>query len=202
MAKPRIIIVEDEYVVAVDIQKALESLEYEVPAIVATGKGAIDKVEEIKPDLVLMDIVLKGQMNGIETAEQIKSRFDIPVIYLTAYTSEEIVEKAKVTEPFGYLVKPFNISNLRSTIEMALHKAKTEHQREEFILELQDKLAKAKTLEDTLTICSSCKKIRISKDQWDYIEKYFKEHSDIEFTHGICRECMKRLYPDYSEGNI
>lgn len=199
MKKPRIMVVEDEYVVAVDIQKALESLEYEVTAVVATGKGAIEKVEEIKPDLVLMDIVLKGEINGIETAGQIKSRFDIPVIYLTAFTSEEIVESAKTTEPFGYLVKPFNISNLRSAIEMALHKAKTERKREEFILELQDRLSKTKTLENTLTICSSCKKIRIRKDQWDHIEKYIREHSDIEFTHGICKECMKKLYPDFIE---
>ncbi|MBN2290226.1 MAG: response regulator [Candidatus Glassbacteria bacterium] len=197
MSKSRIIIVEDEYVVAVDIQKALESLGYDVPAIESTAESAIAKAEQIKPDLVLMDIVLKGEMDGIEAAEQIRSSFNIPVIYLTAYASEEILEDAKITEPFGYLVKPFNTNNLRSTIEMALHKAKIERRREEYVLELQDALARAKTLNGTLTICSACKKIRIQKNQWDHIEEYLREHSDVEFTHGICHECAKKLYPEF-----
>ncbi len=121
-----ILVVEDEYIVAKDIRNRLINLGYTVPAIVATGEEALRKTEEFKPDLVLMDIVLKGDKDGIETADEIKTRYNLPVIYLTAYTDDKTIQRAKLTEPFGYIIKPFEERELYSTIEMALYKQKME----------------------------------------------------------------------------
>jgi len=121
-----ILIVEDERLVAEDIKATLEDLGYEVVGITDRGKEAIEKVGEKEPDLVIMDIVLKGDMDGVEAADKIKSKFDIPVIYLTAYADDEKLKRAKITEPHGYIVKPFRERELHSTIEMALYKHKME----------------------------------------------------------------------------
>ena len=126
MAKVKILVVEDEAITANDIQNRLNDLGYDVPAIAASGEGAIKKVEEIEPDLVLMDIVLKGDMDGTEAAEQIRDRFDIPVVYLTVYMDEERLEKTKVIEPYGYIIKPIEDKELRPAIEMALQRHKLE----------------------------------------------------------------------------
>ena len=115
-------IVEDEWVVADQICRDLKDLGYTVCQTASTGDEAIRKAEAERPDLVLMDIVLKGKMDGIEAADRITSQFDIPVIYLTAHTNHEYIERAKQTKPFGYLVKPFMAKELHTNIEMALHK--------------------------------------------------------------------------------
>lgn len=121
-----ILVVEDEGIVAMDIQGMLELLGYTVLGIAPTGVEAIQKTAALRPDLVLMDIRLRGEMDGIEAAGQIHSRFHVPVIYLTAYADDEAVQRAKLTEPFGYILKPFEEKELHVTIEMALYKAKME----------------------------------------------------------------------------
>ncbi|HWR58604.1 MAG TPA: PAS domain S-box protein [Thermodesulfovibrionales bacterium] len=117
-----IMIVEDEEIVARDIENILKGLGYSVTAVVASGEEAVRKASETRPDLVLMDILLKGDMDGVETAEIIRSRFDIPIIYLTAYTDDATLQRAKITEPYGYIIKPFEERELRSTIEIALYR--------------------------------------------------------------------------------
>nr|WP_242035585.1 MULTISPECIES: ATP-binding protein [unclassified Leptolyngbya] len=119
-------IVEDERVVARDIEKRLKKLGYVVSESVASGEEAIAKVAELRPDLVLMDIRLKGHMDGIEAAEQIRTDFDTPVIYLTAYADDATLQRAKVTEPFGYIVKPFDERDLQVAIEVALRRRLSE----------------------------------------------------------------------------
>ena len=131
MGKAKILIVEDERLVARDIENSLKNLGFDVCASVPSGEGAIDKIEGQKPDLVLMDIMLKGEMNGTGAAEQIRSRFDIPVIYLTAYADEEVLERAKKTGPFGYIIKPFEEKDLNTAIEIALYKHKMEKELKE-----------------------------------------------------------------------
>ena len=128
MEKTKILVVEDEAIIARDLQKRLENLDYVVTAAVATGEDAIHRAETDSPGLVLMDIVLLGEMDGIEAAGQIRSLFDIPVVYVTAYADDKILERAKVTEPFGYILKPFDDRELRSVIEMALYKSSIEKQ--------------------------------------------------------------------------
>ena len=120
MSDAKILIVEDERIVAKDIEKRLLKLGYGVTGIISSGEKALESVESAYPDLVLMDIRLKGKIDGIETAEGIRKKHDIPIVYITAYGSEEIVERARATEPFGYLLKPFEDRELRTAIEIAL----------------------------------------------------------------------------------
>lgn len=122
MNKTKVIIVEDESIVAKDIQNILKNLGYIVPAVVSSGDKALDEVEKHQPDLVLMDIMLKGEMSGIQAAEIIRERFDIPVVFLTAYADESTIEKAKSAIPYGYIIKPFKEKELETTIEMAINK--------------------------------------------------------------------------------
>jgi PAS domain S-box-containing protein len=122
MQRARILLVEDEGIIAEDIQMSLQDFGYEVCAIAATGEDAVAMAQLLRPDLVLMDVVLQGSMDGIEAAHQINSTLRIPIVYLTAYADNTILERAKITEPFGYLTKPFRDVELNSTIEMALCK--------------------------------------------------------------------------------
>jgi len=205
MPKAKILIVEDERIVARDIQKSVEALGYLVCAMTSSGEKAIQKADEFRPDLVLMDIVLKGAMDGIEAAGQIGAALKIPVVYLTAYDDDDILQRAKITTPYGYITKPFNDRELHIAIEIALYESWAEEQRERLILDLQEALAKVKTLSGLLPICSYCKKIRDDKGYWNQIESYIRDHSEAEFGHSICRECAKKYYPDmdlYDEDEI
>lgn len=116
----KILVVEDEQIVALDIQGMLRRLGYTVTGLAATGEMAITKAEQTKPDLVLMDIKLRGDIDGIEAGQQIKARFGIPVIYLTANTDQDTYERAMATAPLGYLQKPFEIDVLAAAIAKAV----------------------------------------------------------------------------------
>ncbi len=131
MEKAKILIVEDEAIIAAEIESNLQSLGYEITSVVNTGKKAIEKVEIDKPDIILMDIRIKGEMDGIDAAEIIRSRFGVPVIFSTAYTDEERIQRAKITMPFGYLLKPIQDRDLKVTVEMALYVAKVEAERKQ-----------------------------------------------------------------------
>jgi PAS domain S-box-containing protein/putative nucleotidyltransferase with HDIG domain len=131
VSKVRILVVEDESLVGRDIQNMLKSIGYDVLGPVATAAQAIRRARENGPDLVLMDIVLKGGVDGISAAETIWDDLGIPVVYLTAYTDETTLQRAKRTGPFGYLLKPFEERELQTTIEMALYKAKLDRELKE-----------------------------------------------------------------------
>jgi len=122
MANEKIMIVEDEIVVAMELESQLLSMGYDVVGIVGYGEEAISKAEEVKPDLILMDIKLAGKIDGIEAAEIIHRRHGIPIVFLTAHSDDGTLQRAKLSEPFGYLVKPFSAPELRTTIEVSLHK--------------------------------------------------------------------------------
>lgn len=126
MKNTKILIVEDEGIVAQDIQKRLKQIGYDVPYISHSGEKAIEKAAEIFPDLILMDIRLKGEMDGIEAARRIYNNFNIPIIYLTANIDENTIERAKETKPFGYIIKPFKERELYTTIEITLAKHQME----------------------------------------------------------------------------
>ncbi len=144
--KAKIIIAEDENIIAKDISKTLERLGYDVIATVRSGEAIIQKAESLKPDLVMMDIVLDGEMSGIEAAEKIMNTFNIPVIYLTALADNETLQRAKITEPFGYVLKPFDERSLHSSIEMALYKHKINFQLKERTRELEEERNKSNLL--------------------------------------------------------
>ena len=128
MTKAKILIVEDEGLIAMDMKKGLENVGYYVSAIVPSGKEAVEKAREIQPDLVLMDIKLSGDMDGIKAADIIRVSCDIPIIFLTAFLDEALLRRAKITEPYGYVLKPFDVRELHVTIEMALYKYKAERE--------------------------------------------------------------------------
>ena len=191
MTNARIMIVEDEWIAAEDTRNRLQDLGYSVSSLASTGKEAIQKAEEDKPDLVLTDIVLEGEMDGIEVAKQIYTRFGIPFIYLTAYADDKILERIKITEPFGYIVKPFTDEDLKIAIELALYKHKAEGKRRKQIQDLSNALAKSRELAGLLHICSSCKKIQDEEGDWKQIEDFIREHFDVEFKHIVCPDCEK-----------
>jgi diguanylate cyclase (GGDEF)-like protein/PAS domain S-box-containing protein len=131
MNRRRILVVEDERLVAKHIENMVRGLGYVVAGVAATGEDAIRIALETVPDLVLMDIMLRGDMDGIGASEQIWDKAAIPVVYLTAYADEATLERAKVTDPFGYLLKPFEERELYTAIEMALYKHKTDRELKE-----------------------------------------------------------------------
>jgi signal transduction histidine kinase len=137
MELARILIVEDEAIVALHLSQRVKSMGHTVQAVVASGAEAVRHAAALHPDLVLMDIHLQGEMDGIEAAKQIRAQGDIPVVYLTAYADEPTLERAKITEPYGYVLKPFQTRELQITIEMALHKhamqKSMDQQRAEFL---------------------------------------------------------------------
>jgi len=126
LKKGRILIVEDEAIVAVDLENAIKEIGYDAIGRTVSAKDAINAATELKPDLILMDIVLKGKRNGIDASRVIKEKLDIPIIFLTAYSDVELLNKAKATEPYAYIVKPFQERQLLASIEMSLYKNKIE----------------------------------------------------------------------------
>ncbi|HEY6167327.1 MAG TPA: response regulator [Verrucomicrobiae bacterium] len=124
----RILVVDDERIVAKDLQLTLQRMGYTVPDTAGSGEEAIERCAAHQPDLVLMDILLRGELDGIQAAEQIRARSDIPVIYLSAYADRATLDRAKIAEPLGYLIKPYEERLLRATIEMALFKNQAERQ--------------------------------------------------------------------------
>jgi diguanylate cyclase (GGDEF)-like protein/PAS domain S-box-containing protein len=128
MNRERLLIVEDEKIIALDLQRRLEKFGYQVVALSTTGRDAIAKAEEHKPDIILMDIMLAGDIDGIEAAKVINKQFQIPLIFLTAYADEKTLERAKEAEPFGYILKPFKEKELYTTIDIALYKHRIDNQ--------------------------------------------------------------------------
>jgi CheY-like chemotaxis protein len=135
MEKIKILIVEDESILALGLKKKLENLGYSVTDIAASGPETIKKVSENQPDIIMMDIVIKGDMDGIETAAKLNETLSIPVIYLTAYADDEILKRAATTEPYGYILKPYKEKELKANIEMAIYRKKSE---QEEILDYED----------------------------------------------------------------
>lgn len=195
----RILVVEDEAIVAADLQDRLAALGYSVAGWATTGEEAIALASEEKPDLVLMDIMLRGAMNGIEAARAVRSELHLPVIFLTANSNDAVLEEAKISEPFAYLLKPFEERQLRTNIEMALYKNKMEQEREQLIRELRDALAKVKTLSGLLPICAWCKNVRDDTGYWTRVEAYLEKHSDAKFSHGVCPDCAREHFADLTE---
>jgi PAS domain S-box-containing protein len=321
----RILIAEDDGIIAARLRNFLTKLGYVVPAVVASGEEAVRQAAERRPELVLMDIRLAGDLDGIEAGGRIRADLGIPLIYMTAYMDDTLLQRAKRTEPYGYLVKPVQDRELRATVEVALYKHRmdrqlreseeryravvsqavdgitlfevesgrlleansafqrmlgytaqeipaltiydvmehgraganldlslvlknkqaalgerrfvrkdsalvdvdasaslitrearpvvclvihditerkqAERQRESLMAELQEALSQVKTLSGLLPICASCKRIRDDQGDWQPIEAYIHERSNAEFTHSLCPTCIRKLYPEYSQGD-
>ena len=128
MEKARILVIEDLADLAVGLRDTLTALGYEVPAVLASGEEAVRVAADLRPDLVIMDIGLSGELDGVDAATRIRADHDVPVIYLTARSSEEILQRAKATEPYAFLLKPFPEQELVSAVELALHRHKLDRE--------------------------------------------------------------------------
>lgn len=199
MSKINILITEDESIVAKDIQMSLKKLGYNVVAICSSGEDAIRAAEEFKPDLVLMDIMLKGEMSGIEAADQIRSRLSIPIIFLTAYADESTLSKAKITEPYGYIIKPFKEIDLRTSIEMALYK----HAKEEDVKKERDflySIVENKDSKDIIFVKSNSRLVKVKTKDIFFIEA-LKDYvvintANARYTiHSTMKDIEKKLSP-------
>ena len=322
MGTARIMVVEDDVVISMDLKASLVKMGYEVCAAFCSGEEAVEAIGSANPDLVLMDMRLKGEMSGVDAARQIHQEHGTPLIFLTAYSDSPLLEEARLTEPFGYLLKPYREDCLRTAIEIALYKAEMQEQlrqseerfrgisasaldaiilleptgeitfwnpaaermfgysraealdrtmdfvvvsgstpqswiegfsgcdpasppegdtreidcvrkngeifpaevsfstlrlgeswhavwivrdiservrlekeRGRLIDDLTKALAEVKTLSGLLPICSHCKSIRDDDGYWRTLESYIASHSQADFSHGICPDCVKKYYP-------
>lgn len=192
----KVMLVEDEAILALQLKDLLKQMGHSVTAICASGEAALESVETAPPELILMDINIQGEMDGIETARCIHERHDIPVIFMTAHSETNTIARAKTVEPYGYLLKPVNPKELQIAVEVALYKAFLDREKAKLTRELQEALEKVKLLSGILPICCSCKKIRNDQGYWEQIEVFIRDHSDADFSHGLCEECRNKLYPD------
>ena len=325
MEKINVMIVEDEALVSADLKATLEELGNHVCSVVRYGEKVREEVEKHHPDLIMMDIRLKGEMDGIQAAALVRKQYDIPILFLTAYADEVTLKRALQADPFAYLKKPIRLDELRTNLELTLYKSnmerklkeselryrtvadynydwetwldpeghfvymspscerisghapeeflenrnlfldivhpenrhefqehlhechhaeagvcswefrildkdgrekwlehwcqpvfspkgrylgrrasnrditerkRLEQERENLIKELEKALADVKQLSRLLPMCAKCKKIRDDEGYWLQVEEYFRQHSNTEFSHGICPECAKELYPE------
>lgn len=180
-------IVEDERVVAADLEDKLKAMGYDVCGKAYSGEQAVSTAEEAHPDLILMDIKIEGSMDGIEAANLIKEKFSVPVIYLTAFSDEHILQRAKVTEPFGYLLKPFQSRELRSVVEIALFKAgmgkklrKANTELEKTIKQMKKEIEDRKRAEDLLSNAHQMLEIEVNKRTAELVKTNEQLKNEIE----------------------
>ncbi len=200
--KRRILVVEDDPMVSQVIGQTLLRLGYEVAAVVDNGDDAVSQAFALTPDLVLMDIGLRGSIDGAEAAKRIRQSVGRPVVFLTAQSEAAVLKRAKEAEPYGYVLKPFAQEQLHVTIELALSRHQLEAERAALRPAREAADAKLRELRGLLPICAGCKKINEDDGRWTKLEEYFNKHAGIEFTHGFCPECENRLYGTHSRAPI
>ena len=201
MSKINVLVVEDESIVSKDIQHSLKKLGYNVVGASSTGEKAIELAGEERPDIILMDIMLKGDMNGIEAAEKIKELYSIPIVFLTAYADESTLSKAKITEPYGYILKPFKEIDLHTTIEMAVYK----HGKEQEMVKERDLLFSLVENKDGsgdyIFVKSNSKLVKLNNSDIYYIEAlkdYVVIHTEkVRYTiHSTMKDIANKLSKD------
>jgi len=133
----RIMVVDDEAVIALRLQQRLTSMGFDVTAVAYSGEEAVETARDLRPDLILMDIMIPGKLDGIAAAKIVKAELDIPVVFLTAHSEDKIIERAKQAEPYGYILKPFQDRELKATVEIALYKKDMERQLKESKIQLR-----------------------------------------------------------------
>lgn len=191
----KIMIVEDSNELQDKIKLKLSKNGFDVVNVVASGNDAIRRALCSCPDLILMDIMLEGKMDGIETAKKINKKIDVPIIFLTAYSDEDFIKRAEKLAPYGYILKPFRERDLIISIKMAIAKHKEELKKHEKIKDEFYHIFSTKTI----PICAKCKCIRDVEGHWHQVEDYFRLTSNISFSHSICPICFEDLYPEYAQ---
>ena len=173
MANAKILIVEDEHTISESLKEMLKNRGYDIAGAVSSGEEAIQKSLKMRPDLVLMDIKLKGDMDGVEAARKIHESLDVPIVYLTAYANSDLLKRAKVTDPYGYILKPFVAKELHVVIEMALYKHRTEKKLKELNEILEQRIA-----ERTAELEKVNGELRLENEERRRIERTLKESEE------------------------
>lgn len=199
----QVLIAEDTPLVGELIQEELEKIGYSVAGEALDGRQAVEMARTLRPDVILMDIEM-SDVDGIEATRQIQERSPTPVVVLTSYETQELVKRASAAGVGAYLVKPPDAREMERAITIAMARfddmMELRHLNAELQArneELQQALDKLKTLSGLLPICANCKKIRDDDGYWHQVEAYIRDHSEVEFSHGICPDCKKKLYPDF-----
>jgi AmiR/NasT family two-component response regulator len=196
----RVLIAEDDYLNSEMLKGLLEELWYTVVGEAADGYETVEMTQSLQPDVVLMDIKMPD-MDGLEATRLIQERCPTPVVVVTAYETPELVEEASAAGVGAYLVKPPSAREMERAITIAMARFDDLMELRRMNAELQDALARVRTLSGLLPICASCKKIRDDEGYWTQLEAYIQEHSDVLFSHGLCPECAKKLYPEVFGGD-
>jgi len=201
-----VLIAEDDFIVCETIQQEVEDLGYTVAGKAPNGRKAVEMTAALKPDAVLMDIKMPD-MDGLEATRRIHKTCPTPVVILSAYDTPDLVKQAGEAGAGAYLVKMPTAREIERAIAiacarfddmMALRQVNTELQtRNE---QLQAALDKVKLLSGLLPICSNCHRIRDDEDNWHDVAVYVRDHSEADFTHGICPPCARKLYPEFYKG--
>ena len=192
-----ILVTEDEIIVRKDIERCLENLGYNIVAATDNGLDAIELAEKTKPDLCLMDIMIKGDMTGIDAAVEIKKNMDVPVVFLTAYADEPTLAAAKVAEPYGYILKPFKDTDIQAAVEMALHKHEKEKELKQEVDFLRSLTAHNESA-DTLFVKNRSRLMHVKHNDLvfvealkDYVVVHTKEESYT--IHSTMKEIERKL---------
>ncbi len=198
----RVLITEDDPLVSAMVGGLLEEIGYTVVGKAANGIQAVEMTKSLRPDIVLMDIDMP-QMNGLQASRRIYDECPTPVVALTAYQMPEMIEEAGAAGVGAYLLKPPDMRQLERAITIALARFEDMKRLRNLNRELQSRneelqaaLHKVQTLSGLLPICASCKSIRDDRGYWQQVESYISEYTRAEFTHGLCPDCMRELYPD------
>jgi AmiR/NasT family two-component response regulator len=195
----RVLIAEDNFLVGEMIQGVAEEAGCTVVGRATDGRQAVEMTTKLRPDVVLMDIKMPN-LDGIDAAEIIQDRCPTPIVILTAYDTPEMLEEASAAGVGAFLAKPPKVRELNQAIVIArsrfgdlLSLRRTNDLLRRRTRELEEALAKIKTLRGLIPICASCKKIRSDRGYWQQLEQYLMEHSEADFTHGLCPECCKQM---------
>lgn len=192
----RVLIVEDDPLVSEMIQGMLEDMQYLVVGRARDGEQAVALADSGRPDVVLMDLEMPN-VGGIEATEHIVNTIFLPVVVLTAYESPELVEQVSKAGAGAYLVKPPDPHEIDRAISIAISRFDDLMQLRRLNTQLETALAQVKKLSGLLPICASCKKIRDDAGYWHEVEAYVQDHSEVEFSHGLCPDCIAKFYPDF-----
>jgi AmiR/NasT family two-component response regulator len=196
----RVLVVEDDHLVSEMVRGTLEEVGYLVVGEAIDGREALEMVARLSPDVVLMDIKMPD-MDGIEATRQIMEANPVPVVALTAYENPELMREAVDAGLGAYLVKPSTAREMERAITVAMARFDDIVELRRLNAKLNETLATVKQLSGLLPICASCNMIRDEGGRWQQLENFICEHSDAEFSHSLCPECFKKLYPEYYRGD-
>jgi AmiR/NasT family two-component response regulator len=194
----RILVTDDDALIAGLIQDELEELGHKVVGRAADGAEAVRLVQNLQPDVVLMDISMPV-MDGLQATREIQAKCPRPVVLLTAHDEPETVEKASAAGAGAYVLKPPNGPELGRAIAIAVARFDDLQTLRRLNTELQAALAQVKRLSGLIPMCSCCRKVRDDRGYWQQVEQYIAEHSTARVSHGMCPDCIRKMYPDFAE---